>query len=205
MHHASKIWPLIFLVLILTAAASPASEFGISTYRPGLFDLFAGCLPPAGHTMVRNFFMYQDASARAITVDGRGEARTRTYTYTVATFVGYMTRIRILGAPWGFGAMMQFRLADQSADVGLHMGQLRHHGSTLGGPGDLVVVPYMSSWSFGQFHLMGALSFYAPTGSYDSQRIIDIGNNRWAFEPDFGVTSVNYNFTEMISRAEPPR
>ena len=24
-------------------------------------------------------------------------------------------------------------------------------------------------------------------------------------EPDFGVTSVNYNFTELIARAEPPR
>lgn len=24
-------------------------------------------------------------------------------------------------------------------------------------------------------------------------------------EPDFGVTSVNYNFAEMLQRAEPPR
>jgi len=24
-------------------------------------------------------------------------------------------------------------------------------------------------------------------------------------EPDFGVTSVNYDFVELISRAEPPR
>jgi hypothetical protein len=24
-------------------------------------------------------------------------------------------------------------------------------------------------------------------------------------EPDFGVTSVNYNFTELIARAEQPR
>ena len=90
-----------FIVLILLSGPGVgfASEYGISTYRPGLLDLFPGILPPAGTAMVKNYFMYQDASARVVTEDGRIEARTRTYTYTVATFAAYMSHIRFLGAP----------------------------------------------------------------------------------------------------------
>jgi hypothetical protein len=178
----------VLVVLLVAPRLSSASEFGISTYRPGLLDLFAGYLPPPGSLVVKNYFMFQDAKAGAITTDGIIEAHTRTTTYTVATFAAYVTYIRLLGAYWGFGAMMQFRLAEQIADVGLRGGPFKHQTSTLGGPGDLVVIPYMSSWNIGQFHLLGSLSLYAPTGSYDRQRIIDIGTNRWAIEPDFGFT-----------------
>ncbi|HUY18128.1 MAG TPA: transporter [Candidatus Binataceae bacterium] len=138
--------------------------------------------------MVKNYFMYQDAKAGVVTENGIIEAHARTKTYAAATLAAYIAHLRLLGAYWGFGAMMQFRLADQTADGGLRGGPFKRQTSTLGGPDDLVVVPYMSSWNIGQFHLLGALSLYAPTGSYDAQRIIDGGTNRWAVEPDFGFT-----------------
>jgi hypothetical protein len=46
-------------------ATASASEFGVSTYRPGLIDLFAGYLAPPGTTLVKTYFLYQDASAKA--------------------------------------------------------------------------------------------------------------------------------------------
>jgi hypothetical protein len=48
-----------------------ASEYGISTYRPGLMDLYVGMLPPPGHGVAKSLFMFQDASARVITEDPR--------------------------------------------------------------------------------------------------------------------------------------
>jgi hypothetical protein len=174
--------------LLITPSLCFASEFGISTYRPGLLDLYAGFLPPPGTAMVKNEFMFQDSSLQAFSANGKFEARTRTYSYTVANFAAYITHLRLFGAYWGFGALIQFRLSAQTIDFGLRGRQLRHLSSTLGGPGDLLLIPYMSSWDFGQFHLSAALVLYAPTGSYDRQRIIDIGTNRWAIEPDVGFT-----------------
>ena len=46
----------------------------------------------------------------------------------------------------------------------------------------------MLGWNFGQFHLGAAMAFYAPTGDYSVGRIIDIGVNRWAIEPDASFT-----------------
>src|SRR5579863_3973791 len=40
---------------------------------------------------------------------------------------------------------------------------------------------------------MSAFFVYAPTGSYDRHRIIDIDLNRWALETDVGFTWMNEN------------
>ena len=164
-----------------------ASEFGISTYRPGLMDLFAGYLGPPGATLVKTYFLFQDASARAVTQHGDIEADSHTINYTSALFAAHITGIPVLGSYWGFGAITQFRISSQSLRVGA-VGVSVPQTSTAGGLGDLILLPVMLNWNWGQFHLTTALAFYAPTGSYDRQRIINIGTNRWAVEPDTGLT-----------------
>src|SRR5581483_7842877 len=89
---------LLLIASAAIAAVASASEYGISTYRPGLMDLGAVLLPPPGALMVKNMFMYQAASSRAVTEDGRIEANTRTDTYNDAVFLGYVTPFSLLGA-----------------------------------------------------------------------------------------------------------
>lgn len=182
---------ITIVVLALTwtnCQAARASEFGVSTYRPGLFDLFAGYLAPPGTTIVKNYFMFQDASAEAVTANGIIEVKSRTITYTVATFAGHVTNLPVLGSHWAYGGIVMFRIADQSIRVGPRGGPMMQQASTVGGLGDTILAPCLLSWDFGQFHLTSSLVFYAPTGSYDRQRIIDIGTNRWAVEADGGFT-----------------
>jgi len=179
---------VVFIVMWTNYQAARASEFGVSTYRPGIFDLFAGYLPPPGTTMVKSYFMFQDASAKAVTVDGMIEAKSHTITYTVTTFAGHITNVPLLGAHWGFGAIVMARIADQTIRVGRDGGPLVKQTSTVGGLGDTILAPCLLAWDLGQFHLTGVLAVYAPTGSYDHQRIIDIGTNRWAVEADSGLT-----------------
>src|SRR5665213_738197 len=174
------------LMLAITTRAF-ASEYGISSYRPGLMDLFAGYLAPPGSTIVKDYFLFQDASADAITANGHIEANSHTVAYTEAVFGAHITKYKILGSYWAFGAIAQTRLADQSLRVG-PPGHLQHATDTIVGFGDLIVSPLMLSWSFGRFHLMNSLMFYAPTGDYGRHRIINIGLNRWAVEPDVGMT-----------------
>ena len=187
------------LLVPARAAVLRASEYGVSTYRPGLMDLFAGYLGPPGTTLVKTYFLFQDANARAITQNGRIEADSHTTTYTSAFFGAHVTSIRLLGSYWSLGAIAQFRTAAQSlsvAPVGIAAGA---KNSTVAGLGDLIVIPLMLNWNFGQFHLVGALAFYAPTGSYDRQRIINIGTNRWAVEPDVGLTWMDEEHGRQVS------
>jgi hypothetical protein len=181
-------------LLAVVAVSGPASgsEYGVSTYRPGLMDLYPGILPPPGTTIVKDLFLFQDASAAVVTEDGRIEVNTHTVTYTDAVFAAYVTKLSVLGANWAFGTIQMLRIASQSAASGPRGGPLREQTSTIGGLGDGIFIPGMLSWNFGQFHLMSALTFYAPTGSYVPKRIINTGLNRWAIEPDVGLTWLDH-------------
>lgn len=176
------------LTTLTYGAVATASEYGISSYRPGLMDLYAGMLPPPGHGIVKDLFLFQDANAAVITEDGRVEVHTHTVSYTDAVFAAYVTNVRVLGAYWAFGTIQMLRISSQSADAGPRGGPLHNQSTTIGGLGDGIFIPAMLSWNFGQFHVSAAFSFYAPTGQYDATRIISIGLNRWAFEPDVGLT-----------------
>jgi hypothetical protein len=177
----------ILLMPALNATVS-ASEFGVSTYRPGLMDLYAGYLAPAGTTLVKTFFMYQDANTKAFTADRHVEGDTHTVTYTSALFAAHVTRLRVLGSNWAFGAIAQSRIASQSLRVGPPGRLPSPETETVGAFGDLILAPIMLNWQWRQLHLMAAMTFYAPTGSYERRRIMNIGTNRWALEPDVGVT-----------------
>jgi hypothetical protein len=179
---------MAMLLMPSLAATVYASEFGVSTYRPGLIDLFAGYLAPPGTTLVKTYFLYQDANATAFAQNGHVEAYSHSVTYTSALFAAHVTKLRVLGSYWGFGAIGQVRIATQSLKVGPPGDLPSARTATAEGFGDLIVIPVMLNWQWRQFHLMTALAFYAPTGNYERQRIINIGNNRWALEPDAGLT-----------------
>jgi hypothetical protein len=180
---------IVLVGMLVDPVATRASEYGISTYRPGLMDLYAGMLPPPGTGIVKDLYLFQDASAKVVTEDNRVEIDSHTATYTDAIFAAYVTRIPVLGAYWALGTIQMLRIASQSIDISAPRGTVPHNQSTtIGGLGDGIFIPGMLNWNFGQFHLTSAFTFYAPTGQYNSTRIISIGLNRWAFEPDLGVT-----------------
>ena len=86
------------LAIAAQTAVASASEYGISTYRPGLVDLFAGYLGPPGTTLVKGYLLFQDANEKAIPQNGRIEADAHTTTYTSAVFAAYITSLRLLGS-----------------------------------------------------------------------------------------------------------
>jgi hypothetical protein len=151
-------------------------------------DLASGMLPPPGHFVFKDLFLFFDASAKAVSEDRVVEARANTDSYTEALFAAYTSKLRIAGANLGFGTIIQLRISSQTARLLVMGGPSSEKSSTIGGLGDLIVLPMMLGWNFGQFHVSAALAFYAPTGNYQLGRIINIGANRWAVEPDLGFT-----------------
>lgn len=85
-------------------------------------------------------------------------------------------------------------------DSGLHGGALHNQSTTIAGLGDGIFIPGLLNWNFGQFRVSAAFSFYAPTGQYDPTRIISTGLNRWAFEPDVGLTWMDSGREDLVVR-----
>jgi hypothetical protein len=178
----------IVFALIVVCGVAQSSEYGVGTYRPGQVDLFAGVLPAPGTFLVRDYFLFENANLGARPVNAPLQVHSHTITYTDATFVAYTTPWRIFGANWGVAAIAQSRIADQTLRVTPNGGPASSKSLTVGGFGDLIVTPLMLNWNFSKFHLVSALMFYAPTGTYNRSRIINIGLNRWSVEPDVGIT-----------------
>jgi hypothetical protein len=178
----------VLVILLAQSGWAAAAEYGVATYRTGLMDLSAGFLPPAGGTLIKGLFLYQDTHLDTATADGKVAIHTHTTIYAVALFAAHATHFSILGANWTLGALVPALIADQNARIGPAGVTVPAQTSTVGGLGELEFSPCMLNWNFGQLHLASALFLYAPTGGYDKDRIINTGMNRWAIEPDASVT-----------------
>jgi len=194
---------LVITVVVLSALCgvsqnAAGSEFGVSTYRPGLMDLFAGYLGPPGSINVKDMFLYQDATA-SVVLEGPGiETHVHTVTFTNALFAAYVTKIRLWGTYWAVGIIPQIRLAEQSLRTHpIGQANSTKQTSSVAGLGDLILIPFLATWNYGQFHVATALAMYAPTGNYARNRIINIGDNRWAIEPDVGLTWMDQKGREI--------
>ncbi len=179
---------LAFAILMSSVSFAHASEYGVSSYRPGSMDLFSGFSAKPGTTMVKTYFLYQDASTDPVTADGKFVANSHLITYTNAVFAAHSTRLRVLGAYWGMGVIVQTHVVDQTLRLGPVGYAVPAQRLTIGGLGDLELLPEILAWSWGRFHLLQTMTVYAPTGSYDPNRIANTGLNRWAIEPDLGLT-----------------
>ena len=62
------------------------------------------------------------------------------------------------------------------------------------GVGDLILTPLILGWHSEYFHILGMTNIYTPVGSYNPNRILNIGLNRLAVEPNFGSPSCTPNW-----------
>lgn len=183
--------PVIALLVALALTVAPcgcwASEKGTGTHPNGLVDLLAGLLAPPGTLIFKNYFFYWDASARIFT--NGIEVANDVKAYADILQVVYATNARILGANYGFSLLIPFVIANEHAKQSFgNMPPFFNQTSTVGGLGDMILTPAALHWHFGRFHLLTACSAYAPSGTYDKNRLLNIGKNRWSFEPDVGLT-----------------
>lgn len=109
--------------------------------------------------------------------------------------LGYVRTFGLAGHAANAGIVLPYLDGDFSGNVGeqrQYVGRsgfgdvrLRMAVSLLGGPA-------LSPREFAQrtptTTLGASLSIVAPTGEYDSSKLINIGGNRWAFKPEVGVS-----------------
>ena len=161
----------------LFAAESPcsATEYGLSEYFLGLTIPLSGYLPPPGVYFSDSFFLYQGSrSANRTTPTTTGN-----FTFNVAQ-TGYLFDLGFAGATLGFVATIPF-VGVSAAIPALHL------QGDIAGLGDTDYSAVIG-WHAGDHNWLVAVTGFAPTGDYNSARLVDDGLHRPAVDIKGGYT-----------------
>ncbi|MGH7004263.1 MAG: SphA family protein [Alphaproteobacteria bacterium] len=161
-----------------------ASEYGFSVYGLGGAGPLAGIVPPPG-TYFADTFIHGNFTADIVPARGRIQASLKATMNINAFTLQHVTDWKILGADYGFRITVPLSSAKITAEVrSTQFGIGASTSDSKTAIGDLNVTPIILGWHAGAWHWQTYVSFVAPTGFYDINRLIFTGLNRWAV--DFG-------------------
>jgi len=191
----SRVVPIVAFMALCTGAAlvpAHASEGALGRPITGVQGTnFAGVVPPTpGFNLSVQYIHYGGSlgAAREVPIGG-STAIGLDLTAQLLAFTGVYVWPTGEGR-WNYATAMAVPFADMDASAGLRLG--RFGGSTSdsdSGLFDMTFVPVIASRHFSQVeHMSLALYVYAPTGSYDPDRLANLGLNTWTFSPTVGYT-----------------
>lgn len=204
----------IFLAIIISALGPSsqvqAAEFGSGIYMLGYQSSLAGYLPEPGFYLRNDFYVYQ-GNAQIMPFSGRVEVDLRSRLITDLIAGTYVTPLKIFGANYAVGLIwssvtnsflkgtLQFdtRFPELNRFLDRRFGGSEEGSYT--GVSDLVLTPINLGWHLGQLHIMAFGNLYAPVGSYNSERRLNTGLNRWALEPNVAVTWLHPKYGQEVS------
>lgn len=195
-------WPVLSKLFIMVVAAtvllSPgallgtasATEGGGGAYPNGAEDFMTGALPPPG-TYFKNYLTYYTASDFK---DGNGNDLIPDFdlkvTADVLRFI-HVTNCKILGANWAVHAFIPLTYQDVKSGG---------DSDDRFGLGDIIVNPIILGWHTKNFHVTAGLDIYIPVGTYDEDRLANLGRNYWTFEPVLAMTYLNDSGFEVSAK-----
>jgi len=186
------------MVIAATALLSPgalvgtalATEGGGGAYPNGAEDFMAGALPPPG-TYFKNYLAFYTASDFK---NGEGDNLIPDFKLNVVAetlrFI-HVTNYRILGANWAVHAFIPLTYQD-----------VKNGGDSDDrfGLGDIIVNPIILGWHTKNFHVTAGLDIYIPVGTYDEDRLANLGRNYWTFEPVLALTYLSDSGFEVSAK-----
>jgi hypothetical protein len=142
---------IVALVALFVACKTTyASENGVSTYKTGLMDMFAGYLPRPGTGISKTYFVYGDSNGDVVTADGKIEISAKVHSYIAVEEFFYGTTLSLLGSNWAFGVVELGGALSGNSKVGpTAIAARRRQTSTVGGLCDIILVPIALHWDFG--------------------------------------------------------
>ncbi|HEY1732579.1 MAG TPA: transporter [Terriglobales bacterium] len=149
---------------LITPVDSNAATLSTNIYNGAI--LFDSTVPITGAS--GNIVIFSPTFYHSLSFFGRSANITAGLPYAVGTFEG--------------------KIVDQQENLyrsGLGDGFVRFSVNLKGGPA--MKVPQFLKWK--QKRLLGvSLLVSVPTGQYDPTKLVNIGDNRWAFKPEFGYS-----------------
>lgn len=155
------------------------SALGFGHYTPGVEGIGGASAPPRGfHYLMYNLFYNADKMT-----DDNGHTATPPgfdlSVYAMAHRFTYMTDLKILGADYGFDAIIPAVRTD------LSIGAINYDDDSFE-MGDICVEPFILGWHTPRLDVTFALGFYAPTAS--SRERVSAGKGYWSALETLGAT-----------------
>ncbi len=93
---------------------------------------------------------------------------------------------------WNFASAVSFPLAWIEVEANLSLGPFAvRKRESMFGLFDLAFTPIVASHHFSQTdHLAFSFSFWAPTGSFEKDRLVNLSQNTWTFIPGVAYTKI---------------
>lgn len=186
--------------LIFLSASGHATENGAPTTPAGLYDFGAGFTPPP--TPVGTFGLRTAFYSANKLKDGNGNDQPVDFSLDVLSIgLAYlrMTDQQILGARYGWGAVLPFFHMDASLDVPTPFSTFSDSAEVFR-QADLQVLPLILQWNPApNLGINTQFQIQAPTGDYDQDRLVSPGLNRWAFSPILNATYITESGFEVSS------
>jgi len=183
---------LVIYMFFLTINTDPvrAAEGGYSNYIPGTYGDFAAAVEPATKFTFRNDVYFYNADVERSVRSGLIEADVELEFIMDFLTLLYKPDVEIFGAHYAFGVFLPIVHAD--IGTGLRIGgfDVRRQDDTLD-LGDLTLIPAVLFWNNGNFHFTLAEYIVTPTGSYDTNDLVNTGLNYWTFDTDVAMTYLN--------------
>ena len=181
---------ILFIAAVLLGSLPPQSWAGGGQHYPnGAEDFVSGAFPPPG-TYVINYLIFAQKDRL---VDNSGDRVPVEFSADVVAEVPrfiHVTPYKLLGANWGVQLFIPYYSAD--LEIGTSSAAPKNIvDSDEAGIGDIIFSPLLLGWHFSpNFHMVGALDIWAPTGDYDKDRPATqiLSRNHWTFEPVIDVT-----------------
>ena len=179
---------VLLAAAVLCATPAPADDKPAPKSRStssailGAEGWYAGALPPPGWHIL-DYTLYYNAHEMKGQDGGNVDAPPFTgfNTSVIAQVIRpmYVSDTKILGGNVLWHAVIPILDKRQSSDF--------FRGSE-GGLGDIYLNPITLAWHKPPFHYAAGLDVIAPTGEYDEDQMVNVGNNHWTLEPAFAVS-----------------
>ncbi|WP_338480349.1 transporter [Pseudomonas trivialis] len=188
------------LGLLALCAGAQATENGAPTTAVGVYDFGAGMMPPAtanGTLGLRTGFYSANVQRNS-----QGRAVDNHLSLDVLSIgLAYlrMTDYHLLGAQYGFGAVVPFFRMDASLQVPTPNGPLQLSADPFR-LADAQIIPLILQWGLSpNLFVNTQLQIQAPTGDYERSRLVSPGLNHWTFSPAVNATYISDTGFELSS------
>lgn len=182
----------VFVVLSIVITAR-AEEGGTGAYTPGSFASFIDTLPGVPGFGLFNYTTHYEGSASAshpFPIAGQIAANVNANANAVSPGAFWVSPLKIFGAYYAPGVSIPLISETVKAQVTGPLGNTLSRSDTVNGLGDIEFWPVALSWTLWSTNLhvdvLGGI--YAPTGSYENNRLANEGLNYWTFEPGLLVS-----------------
>ncbi|MFH1038042.1 MAG: transporter [PVC group bacterium] len=172
---------LVSVVLVAGLVIPACILGGQSSAILGTEDYFVGALPPPGFHFINYLAYYYSDELK----DYNGDKAPVDFKANVAAEVLrgiYVSDIEILGANLGWHVVVPLVYKDMEIK-----GVFDQSRASLG---DIYVSPFLLGWHSEIFHCVAGLDIIAPSGQYNKDYPVNIGNNHWTFEPAVAVSLI---------------